>query len=615
MNKQKFVELMRSPDRISGRDCSELQKVLNEYPYFQGGYTVLAKGCKNLKVKSSQKIISRAAIYATDRNVFKDFLLGKIKQKAQPAQSIQATRPKTQPASQNVSQTASPTSTRKAPQLMSQNEQDRIIKEIYDNLEQWKVHRDEYLEFDKAHPEDIIIEDPFANQIEPQTVQDLKNQVAEEVKAEDIEVEQQIKKFTQPPATDPETSIEPKTKEEGPSDVAEDIIPPETTSAEAPSPIESIKPSEPEPTPEPISDISLEQPVIEMETSDHVTTEEEKIISTEELSAIVDETEADMMQEDVNETGTSSVPDIQPLSRVPQAILEAEGNDLEDLTPDPVSEKDIEKITFKAFTEDGDENVDIQNLKQVEEELEAEAAAEMEAESVETAPQQEESSVAIEASDEEEINILERPEENIAEEEKPDEEEPKEEEEMTAPEPETEPDEVNAEEAVEEAPSLEVKAVESLDSIDLDDVKEIGHESSMPSTDVESGMEEFDSSTTTSDNEEELDRITHEKEELKLQLGQSQQQEKKFRLSIMKRPIKFTKEKKTKKDQSASKAAPKPDKKKPAAKKTTKTAKTTSTGKSKTSTKKKSSTLVKATKSTKTKKSSPDKGEDEKKKS
>ncbi|WP_420581274.1 hypothetical protein [Reichenbachiella sp.] len=39
-----------------------------------------------------------------------------------------------------------------------------LVKEIYENLEKWKASREHYLDYDKKHPEEIVIEDPHASQ-------------------------------------------------------------------------------------------------------------------------------------------------------------------------------------------------------------------------------------------------------------------------------------------------------------------------------------------------------------------------------------------------------------------------------------------------------------------
>lgn len=74
MNRQKFIEYLRNPQQLSTTQLDELEELLVDYPYFQDGRTLLAKGKKLLSVADAQKYITSAAVYAPDRLLLKKYL-------------------------------------------------------------------------------------------------------------------------------------------------------------------------------------------------------------------------------------------------------------------------------------------------------------------------------------------------------------------------------------------------------------------------------------------------------------------------------------------------------------------------------------------------------------
>ena len=175
MKKQKFVELIKSPEKMSTNDFVELEQLLKDSPYFQNGHTVLAKASKILKSKTANQKIKRAAIYATNRDIFKNYLTSQT--------GTQATKTKPSQSAVIKRTHAKPQDT-KAPNLLSKGEQEKLISEIYENLDKWKSSRDQYLEYEKEHPEEIVIL-PIDKSTDSNPVQDLKNQILEEVEAEE----------------------------------------------------------------------------------------------------------------------------------------------------------------------------------------------------------------------------------------------------------------------------------------------------------------------------------------------------------------------------------------------------------------------------------------------
>ncbi|MFT7238926.1 MAG: hypothetical protein ACI93L_003022 [Cyclobacteriaceae bacterium] len=78
MNKQKFVDFLRSPHHISDKDLEEIQHTISEFPYFQSARTILAKASKIKSLPSAKTEITRASIYATDRSHLKKYIVGDL---------------------------------------------------------------------------------------------------------------------------------------------------------------------------------------------------------------------------------------------------------------------------------------------------------------------------------------------------------------------------------------------------------------------------------------------------------------------------------------------------------------------------------------------------------
>lgn len=74
MNKQKFVQYLRTPAKLDQQSLTELETLISEFPYFQNARTLLAKGSKQSKSKKSAQYIGTAAVYATDRALLKRYI-------------------------------------------------------------------------------------------------------------------------------------------------------------------------------------------------------------------------------------------------------------------------------------------------------------------------------------------------------------------------------------------------------------------------------------------------------------------------------------------------------------------------------------------------------------
>lgn len=78
MNKQRFIDYLRSPERLNEGQFSELQKLLTDYPYFTIAKSIAARAAKDLDMPEKNGLIASAAIYATDRKHLKKYINGEL---------------------------------------------------------------------------------------------------------------------------------------------------------------------------------------------------------------------------------------------------------------------------------------------------------------------------------------------------------------------------------------------------------------------------------------------------------------------------------------------------------------------------------------------------------
>ncbi len=612
---------------MSANDFAELEQLLKDSPYFQSGHTVLAKGSRLLKKQSAGQDTKRAAMYATNRDIFKKYLMGQAKPQAAPAKTAE---PQVQKRTQQKPQDT------QAPNLLSKSDQEKLIAEIYDNLDKWKSSRDQYLEYDKAHPEEIVIlpvdkeaepaQSPVAKE-EPtppvDTVQELKNQIVEEVEAEDK------KEVSDDPVVSEKEPIQSPDTENVSDAIGEAPIPTEEIMGiaeeiknevareeelEANKTVDEPTAVEPEdksdgPEVESIENMEVpsiynfssapvpEAPPEEIESTSPIV-EPEDLVSSEELSSIVDEETEEPATEIKKD---KDAPDIEPLD---------ENMDLGDIN----IEDDIQEITPQAEVKEEDTEPEIEEVLEVDHEQEAKAP--------------EKDSPEIESVDEIDLADLNLPGMDALA------EAAKSEESVESPtDPEIEPQvtEVEAEPEVEVEPEAIEEIEEDEDDEDEDDIR------AEEPVDEEIKLDiQIDKDKSTEETEAELSKLDAEKQELKLQPGQFNRS-KKFRVSVLTKPIKFKKQGETVQSLSAEsrreKAAKAEDvkekiskliddqgsksttaKKKTAAKATTKKAAPKKTAEKKTTTTAKKKTESTTTKKTATSKTSTKKAAAETKK-
>lgn len=74
MQVEQLFRLLHNPHKITLEEVDALQNLLQQYPYFQAAYALLAKAAYHQSQSSAGRAVQIAAVYATDRNHLKAFL-------------------------------------------------------------------------------------------------------------------------------------------------------------------------------------------------------------------------------------------------------------------------------------------------------------------------------------------------------------------------------------------------------------------------------------------------------------------------------------------------------------------------------------------------------------
>lgn len=74
MQVEHLLRLFHNPHHITSEDVQALQDLLQEYPYFQAAYALLAKAAYERDQPSAGQTVQIAAVYATDRSYLKALL-------------------------------------------------------------------------------------------------------------------------------------------------------------------------------------------------------------------------------------------------------------------------------------------------------------------------------------------------------------------------------------------------------------------------------------------------------------------------------------------------------------------------------------------------------------
>ncbi|MES2811947.1 MAG: tetratricopeptide repeat protein [Bacteroidota bacterium] len=74
MNVSDFTYLLNKPDAINNSQITDLDKILNEYPYFQSARSLYLKGLYNQDSFKYNSALKSTASYTTDRSILFDFI-------------------------------------------------------------------------------------------------------------------------------------------------------------------------------------------------------------------------------------------------------------------------------------------------------------------------------------------------------------------------------------------------------------------------------------------------------------------------------------------------------------------------------------------------------------
>lgn len=142
MNKQKFNNIVSNPDVITSSDVEALNELANSFPYSQIIHALNAKAQSISKNSDSQKAVSTAAMYATDRQVLKELVLSqpKVETKAVPVDKAEITVQKTKKVLPKHKKITIDVSSFK-------NESQEVRNSIWLDLEKLKVSKAHYVEY------------------------------------------------------------------------------------------------------------------------------------------------------------------------------------------------------------------------------------------------------------------------------------------------------------------------------------------------------------------------------------------------------------------------------------------------------------------------------------
>ena len=165
MNKQKFIEFLHKPGNLSAHDLSELDDLIDTYPYFQTAHALLAKGSRINKTPEAGKRTAAAAVHTTNRLLLKKYLTSDIyflkpiesnesvdtseDKKATTPQVAQPTGEEPTPETQEVSA---------PPATSSSSSIDQIINDLHRDMEDLDKSRARYLEITRKLEEEEAVE-------------------------------------------------------------------------------------------------------------------------------------------------------------------------------------------------------------------------------------------------------------------------------------------------------------------------------------------------------------------------------------------------------------------------------------------------------------------------
>ena len=77
MNKQQLISYLEHPEEITPDVVPQLKELLKVYPFFQTGHVLLLKSMYNSNDVLYENYLAKLAIYAGNRELLYDYILGK----------------------------------------------------------------------------------------------------------------------------------------------------------------------------------------------------------------------------------------------------------------------------------------------------------------------------------------------------------------------------------------------------------------------------------------------------------------------------------------------------------------------------------------------------------
>ncbi len=169
MNKQKLSHLLNNSHEISSPDREELHAMVKQYPYSQILHTLVAKANISAKTAIAQNTLSYAAMYATDRQVLKNFIQGDSKNVQNATQKAAVKEPISNVTASVKEEVQKITESDKKPEepVFKINQQpqvkitiddskisenDELRNEVWANLNELKASKSNYMEWLEKSP-------------------------------------------------------------------------------------------------------------------------------------------------------------------------------------------------------------------------------------------------------------------------------------------------------------------------------------------------------------------------------------------------------------------------------------------------------------------------------
>ncbi len=93
MTKKEVLQAIQNPKSLTESKLKELEKIADDFPYFQGAHTLLAISYKRFASPMARKSLVRASLYASDRHFLKELLESPWEEEGSEISAIKETSP------------------------------------------------------------------------------------------------------------------------------------------------------------------------------------------------------------------------------------------------------------------------------------------------------------------------------------------------------------------------------------------------------------------------------------------------------------------------------------------------------------------------------------------